>query len=79
MPRYILRYKGTGAKPESDLAHIRNQSTLAVVDESPRMLLVESDPKTIGRLRDNLSDWLVTPETQIAVPDPRQGIKRPID
>jgi hypothetical protein len=79
MPRYILRYKGTGTKPESDLQRIRNASTLAVIDESPRMLLVDSDAETIGHLRDHLGDWLVTPEAQISVPDPRHRIKRPID
>ena len=79
MARFILRYKGTGSKPESDLKRIRKASNLAIVDESPRMLLVDGDTETIGHLRDQLADWLVTPEAQISVPDPRQRIKRPID
>ena len=79
MARYILRYKGTGTKPESDLQRIRKASTVSVVDETPRMVLVDGDADTIGHLRDHLSNWLVTPETGIQIPDPRKSIKRPID
>ena len=79
MARYILRYKGTGNKPEGDLDRIRKSSALAVVDESPRMLLVEGDDETIGHLSKELADWLVTPQKPISVPDPRQRIRRPIE
>lgn len=79
MQRYILRYKSAGPKPEGDLLRIRNTPGVTVVDESPRMLLVEGDNKPIEHLRDDLADWLVTPETQISVPDTRQRIKRSIE
>lgn len=79
MHRHVLRYKGTGAIPNSDLQLIRNTSGVTVVDESPRMLLVEGDDERIAHLRDNLADWLVTPQGQIPLPDTRQRIKRSID
>jgi len=79
MQRYILRYKAAGPKPESDLMRIRNTPGLTVVDESPRMLLVEGDDKRIEGLRGDLADWLVTPEVQISVPDKPHRIKRSIE
>jgi hypothetical protein len=79
MQRYILRYKASGPKPEGDLLRIRNTPGLTVVDESPRMLLVEGDDKPIEDLRGDLANWLVTPEVQISLPDKRQRIKRSIE
>jgi hypothetical protein len=79
MTCYILRYKAAGAKPESDLSRIREAAGIKIVDESPRMLLVEGDDENIKHLSGDLGNWLVTPETQISVPDTRQRIKRPIE
>ena len=79
MSRYILRYKAPGTKPQQDLTRIRETDGVNILDESPRMLLVEGDDEKIKSLRNQLSDWLVTPEVQISVPDTRYRIKRPIE
>jgi len=79
MSRYILRYKAPGTKPQQDLLRIREAAGVKILDESPRMLLVEGDDEKIKGLRNDLSDWLVTPEVQISVPDTRYRIKRPIE
>jgi hypothetical protein len=79
MSRYILRYKAPGTKPQQDLMRIRETAGVNILDESPRMLLVEGDEEKIKSLRNQLSDWLVTPEVQISVPDTRYRIKRPIE
>jgi hypothetical protein len=79
MGQYILRYKPAGAKPERDLQRIRETSGVNVLDESPRMLVVESDEEKIRGLSEKLSDWLVTPKVEISVPDTRFRIKRSIE
>lgn len=50
-----------------------------VVDATPRMLLVESEPDTIRELADTLPHWIVAPEQTIAVPDPRPSVEQPPD
>ena len=79
MSRFVIRYNGPGTKPPNDVDLVRGQSALKVIDESARMLLVESDNGTIDHLRRNLSDWQITAETSFTIPDPRHQIKRPID
>jgi hypothetical protein len=79
MSRYILRYKAPGTKPRSDLRRIRSAAGVKIVDESPQMVLVEGDEDRIKHLGNDLSNWLVTPETQIPIPDTRFKIKRSID
>jgi hypothetical protein len=79
MDRYILRYRGAGPKPEKDLLRVRDTVGITVLDETARMLLVEGDQESVAQLRDGLSDWLVTPQTTISVPDTRHRIKRSID
>jgi hypothetical protein len=80
MPRFVLRYIGSGAKPPSDdVDLVRERSAIKVMDESARMLLVESNKQTIERLRRTLSDWQISDETLFATPDPTPSIKRSID
>lgn len=50
-----------------------------MVDTTPRMLLVESDPDTIRELAGTLPQWIVAPEQTLAVPDPRPTVERPPD
>jgi len=48
-----------------------------VVEASPRMLLVESDPEELQALVDLLPDWVVAPEQHLPLPDTRQRAERP--
>lgn len=74
--RFVLRYRGEGAKPEADVERVREMA--AVVDESsPRMLLVESRPEPLRTLVDSLADWMMTPEQTYTVPDTRKKVERP--
>ena len=54
--RYILRHISSGPKPESDLLRIRNTPGVKIIDESPRMLLVEGYHERIEHLRSGLAD-----------------------
>jgi hypothetical protein len=75
MSRFILRFKGQGTMPASDLAQIDAAPDVTVVDRSSRMLLVEAPAQAIHRLAEMLSDWTVGPERMIPLPEPRPKIR----
>jgi hypothetical protein len=75
MNRFILRFKGQGAMPASDLAQIDAVPDIIVVDRSARMLLVEAATQAVHRLAEALPHWTVTPERTIPLPDPRPKIR----
>lgn len=75
--RYVLRYRGDGPKPAADVARVRELAGVDVVDASPRMLVVESEPTALGALVDDLPDWVMAPEQAYEVPDTRKQVERP--
>ncbi|HVL03617.1 MAG TPA: hypothetical protein VM386_04185 [Acidimicrobiales bacterium] len=73
--RYVLRYRGQGAKPPADVEHVRHLSGITVLDESSsKMLLVECDDESTTRLAEALPGWIVAPEQTFDVPDTRKRI-----
>jgi hypothetical protein len=74
MSRYILRYSGPVA-PAEQVRRIRSASKLRVIDESPKMLLVEGDDQDIRNSIADESGWQVVPERTVRVPGPRPKIK----
>ncbi len=76
MPRFIMRYKGSGAKPVDDVQRIRRVPSVDVLDETSRMVLVESDAATASHLAQEFGDWSVAPDTRVPLPDTRQRVKR---
>ena len=75
--RFVLRYRGEGASPESDVARVTELPEAVVVDATPRMLLVESEPEALQALVDELPDWVMAPEQAFPVPDTRKRALRP--
>jgi hypothetical protein len=75
MNRFILRFKGREAIPASDLARIESEPDVTVVDRSPRMLLIEAADHTVHKLTKALSEWTITPERTIPLPDTRRKIR----
>jgi len=76
-PRFVLRYRGDGARPDDDVARIRALDDVVVVDSSTRMLLVESEPEQLRALLGTLPEWIMAPEQQYGVPDTRKQVERP--
>jgi hypothetical protein len=72
MSRFVFRFKGREAMPAPDLARIESETNLTVVDRSSRMLLVEAEEQTVHRLAEALSEWTVSPERTIPLPDTRR-------
>ena len=75
--RFVLRYRGEGARPDADVDRVRELADAVVVDSSPRMLLVESEPEALQDLVDALPDWVMGPDRTYQVPDTRKRIERP--
>ena len=75
--RFVLRYRGAGSTPEADVARVAELASATVVDVSPKMLLVDSDPDALQALVDSLPDWVMAPEQGLPLPDTRRTVKRP--
>ena len=76
MERYILRYTGGGAAPDSDLARIRSAPGVTVLDSaSSRMLLVQASPETLSQLAQALPGWIPSREQTVSLPDPRPKVR----
>jgi len=72
MNRFVLRYRGQGSKPAEDVDRIRSLENIRVLDaSSPRMLLVEGPEAGLKALVESMSQWVLTPERMIPLPDPR--------
>ncbi|MBN1567869.1 MAG: hypothetical protein JXA73_08470 [Acidobacteria bacterium] len=75
--RYVLRFRGEGAKPAVDVKRILDSGNITVLDNSsPRMLLVEADQGRLKALVDTMPGWIMTPEQVIPLPDTRAKVKR---
>ena len=76
MGRFIVRYRGKGARPERAVHRLREADGVQVIDETRRMLLVEGPEKAIRSACGDDDDWVVEPEQVYRLPDPRPSIKR---
>ncbi|MCI0461273.1 MAG: hypothetical protein L0Z62_30365 [Gemmataceae bacterium] len=74
MAHFIVRYTGRGAPPAEDLQRIRSLAGLHIVNESPRMLLVEGSASSVRALEE-MESWVVTPEKMMSPPDPRPKLR----
>ena len=75
--RFVLRYRGEGASPRSDVDRVAGLPATVVVDATPRMLLVEAEPDALQALVDELPDWVMAPEQGFPIPDTRKRAVRP--
>jgi hypothetical protein len=75
MKRYILRYRGEGTRPERDVELIRLAPETTVIDDSPRMLLVEAPEDVLRKTLQSLPDWVMVEEEFIPLPDPRPKVR----
>jgi hypothetical protein len=67
--RFVLRFGGDGAKPAGDVERIRKVAQATVLDETPQMMLVESDEEPLRRLVGSLPGWAIAPEQHLPLSD----------
>jgi len=71
MSRLILRYRKPGPIPDVEKEQILGMESIALLDESSRMLLVEGS-EDILKAALKASDWSITPEIEVELPSPRR-------
>ena len=76
MSQFILRYCGEGAAPAADVRRVRAMRGVRVLDETPRMMLVEAADDALREFAEGNPDWLVTAERTVAPPDPHPRPRR---
>lgn len=72
MDRFILRYTGSGAMPPADLEKIHQAADVTVVDETPRMVLVEAPSESAAHLADLSPEWSCSRERMLPLPSTRK-------
>lgn len=75
MSRYILRYVGSQSAPPEHVESIRATPGLRVLDQSPKMLLVEADEPSLRARLEGMPGWSIHPEQSYPIPDERKKIK----
>ena len=76
MARWILRYRGERSRPDADVARVAALPGVEVVDDSPRMLLVEGAEGVLRAALAAMADWAMSEEHPVPLPDVR---RRPRD
>ncbi len=76
MGRYIVRYVGEGLRPSADVQRILTVPGLTVLDDTPRMMLIEAGARSLKSLIGSMPGWTCTPERAIPLPDPRPRPRR---
>ena len=75
MKRIILRYRGPADKPEGALDIIRSAPGLTILDESPRMVLVEMPEAETASLAAKLPEWTLSEESIRGFPEPKPDLR----
>jgi hypothetical protein len=74
MSRFVLRYAGGEAMPADHLNSIRLTPGLRIIDESPKMLLVDSEESTLQKTLKEMPGWSLHPEQTYSIPDTRKRL-----
>ena len=69
--RFVLRFGGDRAMPADDVERIREVAEATVLDQTPRMMLVESDEEPLRELVGSLPGWAIAPEQHLPPADRR--------
>lgn len=77
MPRFIVRYRGQGARPQDAVERICAIGGASVLEDSGRMMLVEAPEQELRKALGPEPDWIVMPEVKYEVPDTRQKVRKP--
>jgi hypothetical protein len=78
MGRFILRYQGKGAKPQDDVQRLLTLSGAKLVDESPRMLLVDAPvAEALQSAVESADGWSMDAERSVELPPTHPNLGKP--
>lgn len=67
--RYIFRYVGDPHDAQNEFSKLKRIGDVKVVDSSPSMILGETQPNLIDRIKTAMSNWFIIPEIRYEIPD----------
>jgi hypothetical protein len=70
--RFVLRYRGSGARPAADVDRLAALPEVELVDETPRMLLVAGPEETLRDAVAAMPGWVMAPDAAVPLPDVRR-------
>ena len=76
MPRYIVRFRRDAAGKNAIVERLHASPKVAVVEETPRMVLVEADDKELRELVDDSDDVVIVPERHYERPNPPLRVEK---
>lgn len=80
MPRFILRFRGSGSAQTEDVGRIRSLPNTAILDSSSdRMMLVDGPEEHLRAALKDMPGWVMIPEQTVPLPDPRKKVLHPPD
>lgn len=74
----MLRFLGQGDPPAAEVARARQVPGVTVVDEAPRMLLVEGAEAVVAALTEAFPGWAIAPEQTYSVPTRASACSDPL-
>jgi len=75
MPRFILRYRGSGSAKAEDVSRIHALPHTTILDSSSdRMMLVDGPEDDLRAAVDNMPNWVLFPEQHVPLPDTRKKV-----
>lgn len=77
MVQLILRYTGAGPTPADDLQRLRALDGLRILEQTGRMVLLETPKQQAANLADLFPGWITSPvRSDIKVPESNPKPKR---
>ena len=75
MARYILHFTGKTELPAQDLAAMKTDPAMEILDSAGKTLLVQADSEEdVKKSLTNPARWTIAPETFIPVPDTKKRV-----
>lgn len=77
MARFVVRYRGKGARPGEMVERLRAIAGASVIDDTGRMMLLDAPEHALRSALASDPDWVIAPEVGYGIPDTRKRIEKP--
>lgn len=75
MPRFVVRYRGKGERPQDAVDKVGRIEGASVLEDSGRMMLVEAPEQALRNALTPQTDWMISPEISYSIPDVRKRVQ----
>jgi hypothetical protein len=74
--RYIFRYLGDSKSAKVEFEKLRSEREMKIIETTPYMILGETSPSFVNRIKSIFKNWLVVPTVTYDLPDHQVQLKR---